>query len=46
MLEVRFVPEAEFDALYVAGLIRMHHTKLFYEDALRERGRQVPAPTG
>lgn len=37
--EVRFVPKAEFDALYDAGLIRMHHTKLFYEDALRERGR-------
>jgi len=46
VLEVRFVPKAEFDALYDAGLIRMHHTKLFYEDALRERGRQVPAPTG
>lgn len=37
--EVRFVPKAEFDALYDARLIRMHHTKLFYEDALRERGR-------
>ena len=37
--EVRFVSKAEFDALYDAGLIRMHHTKLFYEDALRERGR-------
>lgn len=37
--EVRFVSKAEFDALYDARLIRMHHTKLFYEDALRERGR-------
>ncbi|GGK85548.1 Nudix hydrolase [Deinococcus radiotolerans] len=40
--EVRFVPQAEFDALYSAGLIRMHHTKLFYEDALRERERLMP----
>ncbi|MCD0171397.1 Nudix hydrolase [Deinococcus sp. 23YEL01] len=37
--EVRFVSKAEFDALYDARLIRMHHTKLFYEDALREWGR-------
>ena len=37
--KVRFVSKAEFDALYDARLIRMHHTKLFYEDALRERGR-------
>lgn len=37
--EVRFVSKAEFDALYDAQLIRMHHTRLFYEDALRERGR-------
>jgi len=44
VLEVRFVPKAEFDALYDAGLIRMHHTKLFYEDALRERGRPGTAP--
>ncbi|WP_155297885.1 Nudix hydrolase [Deinococcus kurensis] len=42
--EVRFVPKAEFDALYGAGLIRMHHTKLFYGDALRERGRPGTAP--
>jgi len=33
--EARFVSRAEFDALYEARLIRMHHTKLFYEDALR-----------
>lgn len=32
--EVRFVSGVEFDALYTAGLIRMHHTKLFYQDAL------------
>ena len=44
--EVRFVPKPEFDALYGAGLIRMHHTKLFYEDALRERGRRGATPTG
>ena len=37
--EVRFVPKAEFDALYEAGHIRMYHTRLFYEDALGERLR-------
>ncbi|PTA69152.1 Nudix hydrolase [Deinococcus arcticus] len=35
--EVRFVSGAEFAALYTAGQIRMYHTKLFYEDALREQ---------
>ncbi len=37
--EARYVTRAEFDALYVAGKIRMYQTKLFYEDALREVAR-------
>lgn len=36
--EVRFVSHPEFQALYDAGLVRMHHTRLFYEDARRETG--------
>lgn len=35
----RYVGRAEFDALYAAGQIRMYHTRLFYEDALRESRR-------
>lgn len=35
--EVRFVSEAEFATLYATGKIRMYHTKLFYEEALRVR---------
>lgn len=42
--EVRYVPKADFDALYDAGQIRMYHTKLFYEDALRERDREKRSP--
>lgn len=34
--EVRFVGQEEFTALYEAGQIRMSHTTLFYEAALRE----------
>lgn len=37
--EVRFVSRAEFDVLYAAGLIRMDHTKLFYDAALQWRQR-------
>lgn len=36
--DVRFVSHTEFQALYDAGLVRMHHTRLFYEDARRETG--------
>lgn len=36
--EVRFVSHTEFQALHDAGLIRMHHPRLFYEDARRETG--------
>lgn len=32
--EARYVGQAEFNALYDAGLVRMYHTKLFYQDAL------------
>lgn len=35
--EVRYVSKAEFGRLYAARQIRMYHTKLFYEEALRER---------
>lgn len=35
--EARYVSREEFAALYEAGQIRMYQTKLFYEDALRER---------
>ncbi|ACO46839.1 Nudix hydrolase [Deinococcus deserti] len=38
--EVRYVSETEFLGLYAAGEIRMYHTKLFYEEALRERKKQ------
>lgn len=31
----RFVSRQEFDELYAAGQIRMYHTKLFYEAALK-----------
>ncbi|UBV43360.1 NUDIX domain-containing protein [Deinococcus taeanensis] len=41
---VRFVSRTEFDELYSAGRIRMHHTKLFYEDALREQSRRARSP--
>lgn len=37
--EARYVSREEFAALYEAGLIRMYQTKLFYDDALRERER-------
>lgn len=37
--EARYVSREEFAALYKAGQIRMYQTKLFYDDALRERGR-------
>ena len=37
--EARYVSREEFAALYGAGQIRMYQTKLFYEDALRERER-------
>ncbi|QLG09966.1 NUDIX domain-containing protein [Deinococcus sp. D7000] len=37
--EARYVGQAEFDALYAAGKIRMYQTGLFYEDALREAAR-------
>lgn len=33
--EARYVGQSEFNALYDTGQIRMYHTKLFYEDALR-----------
>ncbi|WP_255638903.1 Nudix hydrolase [Deinococcus betulae] len=42
--EVRFVPQSDFLSLYGAGQIRMHHTRLFYEDALREWGRLKAGP--
>lgn len=37
--EARYVDRAAFEALYAAGNIRMFQTRLFYEDALRERAR-------
>lgn len=37
--EARYVSREEFATLYDAGQIRMYQTKLFYEDALRERER-------
>ncbi|BDP40448.1 DNA mismatch repair protein MutT [Deinococcus aetherius] len=37
--EVRYVGKEEFAQLYDAGQIRMYQTRLFYEDALRERAR-------
>ena len=38
--EARYVSQAEFDAMYGAGQIRMYQTKLFYADGLREKERQ------
>lgn len=37
--EARYIGKTEFDALYDAGLVRMYHTKLMYEDALRAAGK-------
>ncbi|GHF49451.1 8-oxo-dGTP pyrophosphatase MutT (NUDIX family) [Deinococcus metalli] len=42
--DVRFIPRREFDCLYDAGLLRMYHTKLFYEDVLRERDSEQRPP--
>lgn len=42
--EARYVSKAEFDALYAAGQIRMYQTKLFYDDALREKARSASLP--
>ncbi|MGX9686586.1 Nudix hydrolase [Deinococcus wulumuqiensis] len=39
--EARYVTQAEFDALYAAGQIRMYHTRLCYEDARREVAAQA-----
>lgn len=36
--EARYFSQAEFDRLYAERHIRMHHTKLFFEDALRTEG--------
>ena len=36
--EARFVSREDFAQLYAAGQIRMYQTKLFYADALREKG--------
>lgn len=41
--EARYVSREEFATLYQAGQIRMYQTKLFYEDALRERAKLEPA---
>lgn len=41
--EARYVSQAEFDALYEAGQIRMYQTKLFYDDALREWAKREKA---
>lgn len=41
--EVRYVSQEEFGALYHSGQIRMYQTRLFYEDALRERARSEKA---
>jgi 8-oxo-dGTP diphosphatase len=35
ILECRYVSKKEFDALYDVGKIRMHHTRLMIEDALK-----------
>jgi 8-oxo-dGTP pyrophosphatase MutT (NUDIX family) len=32
--EARYFTQAEFNELYEQGKIRMHHTRLFYQDAL------------
>lgn len=37
--EARYVSRQEFDELHAAGQIRMYHTKLFYEDALKLTGK-------
>lgn len=34
ILACRYVSKKEFDDLYLAGKVRMHHTKLMLEDAL------------
>jgi 8-oxo-dGTP diphosphatase len=39
ILECRYVSKTEFDNLYKAGKVRMHHTKLMIEDALRQFSR-------
>jgi len=36
--EASFVSREDFAQLYAAGQIRMYQTKLFYADALREKG--------
>jgi 8-oxo-dGTP diphosphatase len=35
ILDCRYVTKEEFDELYTAGKVRMHHTKLMIEDAFR-----------
>lgn len=35
ILDCRYIGKADFDNLYEAGKVRMHHTKLMIEDALR-----------
>lgn len=36
ILDCRYVSKAEFDDLYKAGKVRMHHIKLMIEDALHQ----------
>ena len=35
--EARYVSRMEFEGLYSAGKVRMNQTRLFYDDALRDR---------
>jgi 8-oxo-dGTP diphosphatase len=39
ILECRYTSKEEFDELYEARKIRMHHTKLILEDALKHISR-------
>lgn len=42
--EARYVSREAFQALFDAGSVRMYQTRVFYEDALRERARGPVLP--